>query len=196
MGKTNARVALQDVIGPLNDLTSKLASENGPEWFLALKKFLRKEQAWSSVVSNLRFSTCHSISIPKRSVKEAIAAGKYDYVNDNINGKNFQAHESDFGDKYLVPVWFDVLATSGDVVREMEKSMNLRPATLMELLAFGEKYPDEQRKFPIIALGSSCVIDGRRSVPCLNGHDFNRELGLGYWDGGWHACYRFLAVRK
>ncbi len=64
------------------------------------------------------------------------------------------------------------------------------------LLAFGAKHPDEQHKFPILALGSVSKIRGFFRVPYLSGDGLMRYLGL-----LWCGCDRsslccFLAVRK
>jgi hypothetical protein len=69
------------------------------------------------------------------------------------------------------------------------------------LLAFGAKYPDEQRKYPIIALGSFCSVYGNRVVPELwrdgrQGYTDRRNLNLSHWYCEWHESCRFLVVRK
>jgi hypothetical protein len=85
---------------------------------------------------------------------------------------------------------------SDDVVKELDQ-MGLKAAILQELCAFGEKYPDIQREFPIVALGSVCVDpDGVRHVPDLDYWGARRLLGLDDWDGEWFPHYRFLAARK
>jgi hypothetical protein len=68
---------------------------------------------------------------------------------------------------------------------------------LPELLAFGEKYPDVQREFPVVALGSAWRDSvGNRHVPYLVRHAGRRLLYL-YWLGcEWDSGYRFAAVRK
>ena len=59
-----------------------------------------------------------------------------------------------------------------------------------------EKYPDEQRKYPIVALGSGAHVHGGRRVAYLWDDDDSRNLYL-YWIGGdWDDHCRFLAVRK
>ncbi|MEI6553201.1 MAG: hypothetical protein WCO09_01410, partial [bacterium] len=70
------------------------------------------------------------------------------------------------------------------------------PAKIENLLAYGAKNPEEQRKFPIVGLGSVGEVGGYRYVPCLRRYVSRRDLGLGCWDGGWRDYYRFLAVRK
>ena len=58
-------------------------------------------------------------------------------------------------------------ATTRDAEAEIAKR-GLRAARLEELLAFGERYPDVQDFFPVVALGSSHVdYMGVRKVPML-----------------------------
>lgn len=84
---------------------------------------------------------------------------------------------------------------SEDAIAKLDK-MGLRPGTVEELLAFGATFPDMQRKFPIVALGSSAELDGRRAVAYLFGGDSGRRLNLDCWGGAWVGRYRFLAFRK
>jgi hypothetical protein len=86
--------------------------------------------------------------------------------------------------------------SSDDAISEMDKA-GYRPATLMELLVLGILFPELQRQFPIVALGSVWrpTSDGR-CVPYLDGSGSGRGLGLGWFDDGWYADYRFLGVRK
>ena len=75
--------------------------------------------------------------------------------------------------------------------------MGLCPATLQELCAFGEKYPDIQREFPVVALGSVYVsLYGRRGVPYLGSWGAGRGLGLFSRGDEWCPSDRFLAARK
>jgi len=100
-------------------------------------------------------------------MEEMIAAGQYDSYNRDINSENFPIKESGSLEVNLEFVHLGRNATTDEVEAELDKH-GLRPATLAELLAFGAKYPDVQREFPVIASGS--VWRGRgggRDVPCL-----------------------------
>lgn len=46
MKKDDARLALHETAGPLNDLMTKLSGDNGHRWLHVLKKMLRKEEGW------------------------------------------------------------------------------------------------------------------------------------------------------
>ncbi len=87
-------------------------------------------------------------------------------------------------------------ATAWAVLAEMDH-LGLRPALFPELLAFAVKYPDEQRKFRIVALGSIMILYDRRWVAYLGEDDHERDLDLSTIVGiDWSMGTRFLAVRK
>lgn len=155
----------------------------------------------------------------KKSLADMIAVGKYDYVNPNIVEKNFpiqqrpsvsEADMQSSGNPYrtlgvqndnsanIVLVHLNKAVKTSEVLAYMDKQ-GLRPAYIEELLAFGEKYPEIQRQFPVVALGSVWVSSGQgRSVACLGSGGSERDLGL-YWggpDGAWGGVYRFAAVSK
>jgi len=65
-----------------------------------------------------------------------------------------------------------------------------------ESLAFGAAFPDLQRKFPIVLLGSVASIDGSRDVAVLGRRGSERRLFLFRRDYDWDEYCRFLAVRK
>lgn len=131
-----------------------------------------------------------------KSLADMIAAGRYDRQNDNITAKHFLVSGSGQVTVGLELVHFGKDMSTEDVLVELDKR-NLRPATLPELLAFGAKYPDEQRKYPIIALGSVWSDwSGGRSVVCLAGRAGGRGLNLRYSDRGWNDQCCFLAASK
>lgn len=130
-----------------------------------------------------------------RSLKEMIAAGKYDWINDDITDKHFPMAKGK-AELNLELVHFNKYISSDDAIAEL-KMRGMRPATLWELLAFGEKFPEKQREFPVIALASVWRhFSGGRRVPCLWSGAGGRYLGL-FWCGlDWRGRFRFLASRE
>ena len=127
---------------------------------------------------------------------EMIAAGQYDWKNSDINTDNFPVTGEGVVETKLELVHLDKVASTDEVEAYLEEN-GLRLATIEELLAFGATYPDVQREFPVIALGSSWVSrDGHRHVPYLDGYGTERGLGLDWLDDPWDVVCRFLAVRK
>jgi len=129
------------------------------------------------------------------SLKEMISAGKYDWVNDDITEKRFPIKGSGSSETYSELVHFDRNISSKGAVNDLDKQ-GLRPADIAEILAFGAAFPDEQRKYPIMELGSVARVCGLRYVAFLDRDGSERGLSLCRWDGYWLADCRFLAARK
>jgi len=131
-----------------------------------------------------------------RTVEEMVEVGQYDWSNDNITSRNFPLPSEKGEENVEVEIiYFDRSISSEDAVAEMTKR-GLRPATLAELLALGEQYPELQREAPIVALGSVWQDrGGDRGVPCLDGFGRERYLALDVWGGDWRGVWRFAAVR-
>lgn len=129
------------------------------------------------------------------SLAEMIAAGKYDWKNDDITAKHFPMKGEDTKEVVTELVHFNQYMESGDVLRDLDKR-SLRPATIEDLLSFGAKYSELQRQFPIVALGSIWQHLDYRYVPFLWSFSDERYLSLGWFEGRWGDDSRFLAVRK
>ncbi|MCX6819809.1 MAG: hypothetical protein NT019_00760 [Candidatus Adlerbacteria bacterium] len=133
-----------------------------------------------------------------RTLEDMVAFGRYDWTNSDITAKRFPLKGAGMG---KVTVYaearlfhFDRDISSEKVVEAM-KAEGWEPALIEHLLAFGEKYPEEQRKYPIIGLGSVAQIGDFRYVPCLGRFGRGRNLRLRWWGRGWYGGCRFLAVR-
>lgn len=82
------------------------------------------------------------------------------------------------------------------IIKDDDKVNPWEPAKTEHTLAFGAQFPEEQRKHPIIGLGSVARVHGDRRVLCLDRDGSERHLGLRWFGNGWRAYGRFLAVRK
>ena len=142
-------------------------------------------------------SNTHTLTVNYgQSVEDALKAGNYDWVNDYITSRNFPPTRRGTETVEVSLVHFGRVMTSDEVLEELDRQ-GLRPATVEELLALGAQYPDLQRQFPIIALGSVCVgPSGHRSVPVLWSDGRYRDASLDWLDDDWGSCYRSLAVSK
>lgn len=147
-----------------------------------------------------------------RPLDEMIKAGKYDWVSKEITHDHFQVNGN--GQSYstsLALFHFNRYTTSDEVIEEM-KEESYCPATIEELLAYGEVRPTAQLKYPIAALGSIWVnLCGYPSVPFLwgtcrkrnfllslfgsRGGKDERCLGLNSLDR-WNSAFWFLARSK
>jgi len=185
-----------NVLGMLADLNHKL--QHGKISPKQLERFLKKENPFDSTITITEKHTILQVTVNRdRSIADGVAAGKYNFSNTDITDANFPHTGAGTESSEIVLVHFDALMSTDNVLKELKKR-NLRPADIQELLAIGEQFPEQQREFPIIALGSiEQCLDGNRVVPFLCSDDSKRELYLG-WVGvvDWSEICRFAAVRK
>jgi hypothetical protein len=134
--------------------------------------------------------------ISSLSLSDCIALGKYDWVNDHINEKNFPTKtKRDYEVEYRI-FHLNKYISSESAIAEMEKE-GFKPGNILELLKFGDNQPELQRQFPIVALGSVWrnANDGR-IVPVLDYVGGKRKLDLYRFGHDWLDRYRFLGVRN
>lgn len=129
-------------------------------------------------------------------LQEAIDAGNYQGVHSAITSQNFPPTRSGQAELEINLFRYKRRMTSEEVLSELDKE-GFRPAELPEFLAFGAKYPELQRQFSIVGLGSVWQDrKGYRNVPCLYEASEGRYLDLHWWDDGWYSYSRFAAIRK
>ena len=127
---------------------------------------------------------------------EAIDAGRYAGVHAEITPQNFPPARHGKAKLEIVLTRYEQRMTSEQVLSEMSRA-GLRPAELPEFLAFGAQFPQMQRRFSIIGLGSVWQDrKGYKNVPCLYEASEARYLDLHWWNDGWYSYTRFAAVRK
>lgn len=133
-----------------------------------------------------------------QSLAGMIEAGKYDWKNTDITSENFPIVGTGKMEVELKLIHLKKAMTTKQIEEHLEK-LGLVSAKIEHLLAFGEKYSEEQRKFPIVALGSVWVRPGgSRFVSCLGSDGSGRFLCLGWDDpgSGWSGTCRFLVLSK
>ncbi|NCO05162.1 MAG: hypothetical protein GW939_03370 [Candidatus Magasanikbacteria bacterium] len=129
-------------------------------------------------------------------VEQMVEAGRYDWKNSDVSSRNFQVKGEGLVEVNLELVHLNKVASTSEAKAYLDAN-GLRAATIEELLAFGATFPDVQREFPIVALGSSWVDRyGDRDVPCLDRRRSKRRLDLYWHDYRWDGFCRFLAVRN
>lgn len=129
-----------------------------------------------------------------RSLKEMVKAGNYDWVNDDITKKHFPVKGKGKQEATVTLFHFNRAVKSDEVIAEMDKQ-DFQPTKIEHLLALGEKCPDLQKEFPIVALGSVWQNpNGNRNVPYLDWDSVERKLNLNWLENDWNAEYRFVAV--
>ncbi len=99
------------------------------------------------------------------------------------------------GDRVMLLKKFNGRSTSEACIKLMS-SLDYRPATHIEAYAFAKAYPELQRQFWIVALGSYAIRGANKVVAVLYGCAEKRSFDHRRFDFDWGADDRFLFVRK
>ncbi len=142
----------------------------------------------------------YRVTVPhkgRKTIHELLLAGNYGSWIPDLSDEHFPQHRTSDAEVVLELVVFssECMISNTDAQSEIEKR-GLRSAKIEELLAFGTAYPDEQRKYPIIALGSVSSIHGYPCIPFLAADRTVRFVGILAWDDEWSRAMRFLAVHE
>lgn len=143
--------------------------------------------------------TVYPISVDYGMKFEAmVKAGRYDWTNSDITAEHFPVKGEGAvelkAQAQLVHFGRDM--DDGDVTRELD-ALGFRDGAIEELLAFGAKYPDLLREFPIVARKSVWQDRfGCSHCPYLSRGGGGRGLGLYLREGRWSGYCRFLAFGK
>jgi hypothetical protein len=138
-----------------------------------------------------------------RTVNKMIAAGKYDGVGHDLDGiKNFSFPSELIGTKSKISsklFHFDDKINRKHIIIEMN-ALGFRSATLAEILALGELYPDLQKIFKfIIGLGTIWRDDDNDFVAGML-HTYGKErcLASNPIYRGWprNSEFYFLGIRQ
>ena len=143
-----------------------------------------------------------------RSIAKSVVAGDYSLTSVRGPGKGRPLSDSDITDANFPSTetgerevetalfYFNCFKISSKAVEAEMDKVGYRPATMKELLAYGEKNPEDQCERIIVELGSVEKCDGIRRVGCLVGDTCLRAVTLGHYNGrDWHGSH-FLGVRK
>lgn len=124
----------------------------------------------------------------------------FDWVHDGFRYREFKPIEACRG----IPLHTRDLAfelfhldrqLSTETVFEELAQRGYRPALYEELISFVKAFPDEQKQYPIVALGSVCRKGQEYGCSCVLWHEGKRKIDFGWLAGDWHDGCRFLAVK-
>lgn len=128
-------------------------------------------------------------------ISELVRQGNYNWVNDWITDERFPVEEHAPVGRTIELIEFDYDPNSAELLSVFAYRGLERP-TYEDALYFGIKYPEEQRKRPIVFLHEPVLgRSGSRDVLVLNGSARRRGLDLD-WFGWWRRHYVFAGVRK
>lgn len=134
-----------------------------------------------------------------RTVEDLVIAGKYTEWDPDLTDKNFPPKRSGAADLEIILVKFERDMKFRSVVRQLDKQ-GFRPAELLELLAFGEKYPLACNDYRVVALGFRfrsfllCYV-----VPCIDNTIrafLGRRLDARWWGRKSDSSDLFVVIRK
>ncbi|OGY64493.1 MAG: hypothetical protein A3I24_03945 [Candidatus Harrisonbacteria bacterium RIFCSPLOWO2_02_FULL_41_13b] len=132
-----------------------------------------------------------------KSLAQMIKSCNLNWVNPNITEAHFPKGKAGGKAEFNLEFFHPNKVMSSDQILIEMKNRKLRPAELPMGLAFAEKYPEEQRKGPIVIFGSMWRgWRAHRLVPYLYSISGRRYLRLYWFEDGWDVGYWFLAVRE
>lgn len=175
----------------------ELGSEEMQKWIGPNRSLLKMVLA-QALAGMLSASHRHIVIDYGQALEQMITAGRYDWTNSDITAEHFPIKGNGTITLETRLFHFNRRVSSEEAVRLIVSADPTNPwqaARIEHELAYGATYPEEQRQFPIVALGSSCQILGDRYVSYLGRYGAERDLGLSCWGDDWSAHYRFLAVR-
>ena len=175
-------------LGQIEAVVNKLGGMNGVNKLLSgelVVKEMENQRQTSMVIVDY-----------SQTLAQMIKAGNYGWVNNDITQEHFPIAGSGKQEEEIVLFCFGKNISSGDAIAEMEKQ-GFRSARIEELLALGAAYPELQKQFPIVALGSVWRAPASsRRVPALDWSGGERGLALDWFGDDWGGSWRFAAVRK
>lgn len=187
-------------LGQIEAIVNKLGGEEGVEMFLR-GLFDVTVKVTNFVAQTLNYDL---------SIKDLVKG--YDKKIDRLNDVEFYSTENEkkkSGKKMVEFALFHFVEdmTSEKVILEMMK-WGYRPATIKELLFFGNKNPELQRRLRIIALGTVADfhsgVNSCKRVGLLCGDENERNAYMDMYERDWSGSdrsgvtnyqFRFLAVR-
>ena len=132
---------------------------------------------------------------PDLAFEDRITRGNYGWRNSDLTEKKFLVTADQVGEWEWKLFHFNRRISSEDAFGLIQED-GFEPGQIGHILTFGEINPEEQRKYPIIGLGSVAEVLLDRFVPVLWYDDDRRGLCLSWFDRYWGDRCRFLGVRR
>jgi len=130
-------------------------------------------------------------------IRKLLAAGKYDWVSPDLTDEHFPPKQHGTTKVHLELLTFglDRVVSNSDAQIELRRR-RITPASIEHLLALGETHPGEQRKYPIVALGSIATIHDYRCVPFLAMDGSSRFARILALEDEWSSPMHFLVIHE
>ncbi len=152
---------------------------------------VKRAEPNGTIVASLELTVDH-----RKSVEEMLQAGGYNYTNENITDAHFPHLREGVEAVTIDLVKFDRAGTTAERERQLAAFGDL--AEMDDMLATGVQHPDEQRKYPIVFLGSAWVHPSGRDVGYLSGGADDRYCSLSWGDPVrlWDPSFVFAVRRR
>lgn len=133
---------------------------------------------------------------PRQKVESGSRSGRYVAVHDAINSKNFPTRGRKSRRVTIAFAHFGKPKKTEAALKAISVA-GYRPADLRELQQAGQKAPDLQEKWRVVALGSTHINEyDERLAPVLDNDDGSRVLWLKPTDQIWGEMCLFAVVRR
>jgi hypothetical protein len=156
--------------------------------------FLVTETRWGMFLGGCAPGPRHVSVLPHETFSERLRSGYYVSVPALLTEGNFPVTTEQVGGWRWKLLRFREKVTS-QVVIGIIQMCGFRPGQIGHLLALESTYPEQFRRFKVIALGSVALIRSNRMVPALANYNDQMALDLCYFDGKWSDHCVFLAVQ-
>ncbi len=152
-----------------------------------VEQIVHKQPVPKSPLVGIVVKTLHLELYMAESIRRAIELGNYDgYGNDII--RTFALDEVGLTEVASVDlVQFDRDPNYQEILAWAEENGEKKPIRPKEIFGIGIKHPDEQRKYPIVGVGSV----RRGGVLYLRGDSGSRYLNADSVEGRWNRICRF-----
>ena len=126
---------------------------------------------------------------------DRIMRGNYDWIESELIERKFPVTADQEGDWRWKLFPFDRNISFEKAIMLMKED-GYDAGQIGHILTFGEKYPEEQRKYPIVGPGSVTWLGLHRVVPVLWGDGGSRGLDLSWIGDDWGDGCRLFGVRR
>ncbi len=140
---------------------------------------------------------------PMRTVEQWVAAGRYDWSNENLTTPNFGQFltvRKDATEPYRQKVVAFNIGRSADIekAKRIRNRLKLKPIGFEHEAAVGEQHPEAQRELNWLVNPDAVWVspDGSRDVSSLYGHPGRRSFFLSDAGGTWRGRTWFFGLSE
>lgn len=133
---------------------------------------------------------------PHLTILERIALGEYDWKNDGVITNEDFPHDATTVGEWEFDLFHPDCVISPEDAQLRAEVDGWTVAQAEHLLALGQAFPELQRRFSVITLGTVDGVSGRHGKLVLSCDGNGSYVDLDCWGDDWKSDCRFLRVRK